>query len=509
MPDRSTTDGHGGAPRESRAAAVRRWLGPYGVSVVVHSAVLAVCGLIWITLPRATPRIGLQTVFVRATDPPVAEATLRPPEELAIDSPPSAEFGGVPLPDQALSVTAPSIDPAATLPGEVAADRPGTMGAAVRQAIQVRSRRAEKYGGSAGSEAAVEASLTWLARHQLEDGGWAFDHTRVGGCDCGRPGTAGGRTGATGLALLTFLGAGYTHADGSHAATVRDGLRFLVTQQNVREDGLGDFLGGDTGNGGIYQHGIATAAVCEALGVNEALLRLTRRRDAPVLIGPDGPTTPEALKAFGDELRQAADRAIAYTLFHQDEGSGGWGYRPNTVGDTSIVGWQVMSLVSAEAEDARIPRDVWRGVSRFLDSTYDAPGYAYSPGGKQRPSLTAVGATCRLFGDRDYSRRRLRQSVELLNQTGPKPDDMYYTYYATQAVFGWGDEAGGEAFWTRWNERCRDALVNSQQLSGHAEGSWNLGGRAEGGRLMDTCLAAMTLEVYYRKLPAYEKLAPR
>ncbi len=48
----------------------------------------------------------------------------------------------------------------------------------------------ESGGGTAASERAVEAALTWLAQHQLADGGWSLDH-RLGSCAgrCSDPGS--------------------------------------------------------------------------------------------------------------------------------------------------------------------------------------------------------------------------------------------------------------------------------------------------------------------------------
>ena len=88
----------------------------------------------------------------------------------------------------------------------------------------------EKYGGSAGSEAAVAAALEWLAEHQLHDGGWDFDHTK-GQCRgrCTHPGSIPpSRNGATAMALLPFLGAGQTHKEGKYKETVERGLAYLV-----------------------------------------------------------------------------------------------------------------------------------------------------------------------------------------------------------------------------------------------------------------------------------------
>ena len=61
-----------------------------------------------------------------------------------------------------------------------------------------------------------------------------------------------------------------------------------------------------------------------------------------------------------------------------------------------------------------------------------------------------------------------------------------------------------------WNPRMRDWLVKLQVDQGNAQngGSWDpdqsITGSA-GGRLFTTCLALLTLEIYYRYLPLYKK----
>ena len=62
-------------------------------------------------------------------------------------------------------------------------------------------------------------------------------------------------TAMTGLALLSFLGAGYTHLEGKHASTVRKGLDFLVRSQTPEGD-----LRGPSLSVGMYCHGIASLA---------------------------------------------------------------------------------------------------------------------------------------------------------------------------------------------------------------------------------------------------------
>ncbi len=65
-------------------------------------------------------------------------------------------------------------------------------------------------------------------------------------------------TALTGLALLTFLGAGYTHIEGRYAETVEKGLNFLIEQQKPDGD-----LRGQSRVVGMYCHAMATLALCE------------------------------------------------------------------------------------------------------------------------------------------------------------------------------------------------------------------------------------------------------
>ncbi len=161
-----------------------------------------------------------------------------------------------------------------------------------------RSRRAQRIGASAASELAVERALDWLSRHQDEDGRWDGgiaryeDGTPVKGdndftAHCPPGETCFGEcayweadTALTGLALLTFLGAGYTQTDGRYAEVVGSGLDFLVQQQKPDGD-----LRGRSEVVGMYCHAMATLAICEALALT------------------------------GDErLRGPAERAVAYLV---------------------------------------------------------------------------------------------------------------------------------------------------------------------------------------------------
>jgi hypothetical protein len=77
---------------------------------------------------------------------------------------------------------------------------------------------------------------------------------------------------------------------------------------------------------------------------------------------------------------------------------------------------------------------------------------------------------------------------------------LYFTYYATQAVHHFDGP-----LWDEWNRGLRDRLVALQVTQGHAAGSWHTADyhTVAGGRLCDTALAIMILEVYYRHMPLY------
>ena len=90
--------------------------------------------------------------------------------------------------------------------------------------------------------------------------------------------------------------------------------------------------------------------------------------------------------------------------------------------------------------------------------------------------------------------------VKRMLGTGPQPSNMYYSYYATQVMHHMGGSA-----WDQWNPKMRDGLIAAQDKgdgkSPHQKGSWN-GGY---GRIMESSLSLLTLEVYYRHMPLYRR----
>jgi len=358
-----------------------------------------------------------------------------------------------------------------------------------------RTVLAQRSGASTASEQAVERALDWLARHQDADGRWDGgtaryeDGTAVQGDDdftvhCPPGQTCFGEcayweadTALTGLALLTYLGAGYTHKDGKFATTVGNGLDFLLAQQKPDGD-----LRGPSKAVGMYCHAMATLALCEAYALS-----------------------------LDDRLREPAERAVSFLVRGRARDGQAWRYEPSApVGDTSILGWVVMALKSAREVGLRVPDQtgVGRGMLLWLDrvATGQDRGLArYQPPDPVTATMTAEAWVCRQFlGVGGPGASSTEAAAYLMQHESDKGDtNYYYWYYGTLAMY----QHGGQP-WTRWNGRIRDRVVKLQRSTGHQSGSWDPDDSmygAKGGRIYCTTLAALTLEVYYRYLRLYDK----
>ncbi len=462
----------------------------YGVSTLFHLCLLALLAFIAITVQSDTNEIT--TILPAVDDEPmliVDEQSLLS-EQLAVagDSTESTHVNVDAVADlpQPFEVDLEDPFPAAGNPlEELQVDLQALIEPSENQARndltgrseQARAKLLARFGGTAESEAAVAAGLRWLARHQNEDGSWSFDHTRSA-CTglCTEPGTL--RTcqmGATGMALLCFLGAGQTQHEGNYKDQVRRGIEYLVNNMRTGRAG-GDLRGMFERNSGMYVHALATIALCESLAMT----------DDRTLLRP-------------------AQQAINFIVRSQDARGGGWRYFPQQTGDTSVVGWKVMALTSGKIADLAISRRTIQLTTRFLNSVQLDGGalYAYNVRRPQaRPSTTAIGLLCRMYLGWKADNKALIRGVTYLDRLGPSLDDMYHNYYATQVMHHWGGEE-----WERWNPKMREFLIRTQSQEGHAEGSWaprDLHGEP-GGRLYMTCLCIMTLEVYYRHLPLYQR----
>lgn len=339
-----------------------------------------------------------------------------------------------------------------------------------------RARLVKEDGGTKTSEVAMEAGLIWIANHQRPNGAWLFDH-REGPCQgqCRNPGTVASTTASTGLAILSFLGAGYTHREGPFQRELDKGLYYLTGRM------LNTPHGGDMQEGTMYAQGIATLALCEAYAMTG-----------------------------DDTLRPFAQKAVDFIVYAQNPKTGGWRYFPGQPGDTTVLGWQLMALRSARMAELDVPEEVIYKATRYLDSVQDGDGqyrgafYGYQSPDRTNFTTNSVGLLCRMYTGWERSNPALMHGVDAIAKQGPSRNDMYYNYQATQVMHHWGGKQ-----WRKWNATLRDYLVRSQARHGHEFGSWYFDDKhsAQGGRLYNTAMAVMTLQVYYRYLPLYKDKA--
>jgi hypothetical protein len=326
-----------------------------------------------------------------------------------------------------------------------------------------RERALINGGGTTESEACVVRGLKWLARNQSPDGRWMLDGNFK---DRGTPNDIAG----TAFGLLPLLGAGKTHKsapDNPYDKPIEKALLYLIRKQDKRTGNFG---------GGMYSHGLATIAICEAYGLTQ-----------------------------DPSLRRPAQMAVNFIVKAQHS-AGGWRYAPGQAGDTSVVGWQVMALKSAQMSGLDVPEVTMRKAIQYLNGCCDDAnqGYGYVGVGST-PTMSAVGLLCRQYlqawGPQNL---KLIKGIDNNIKTYPPgtTKNIYYFYYATQVMHHFGGSA-----WKNWNEKMRDFLVRNQDKgSGPNQGSWNSEGdphSSAGGRLMITSLSLLTLEVYYRHLPLY------
>jgi hypothetical protein len=288
------------------------------------------------------------------------------------------------------------------------------------------------------------------------------------------------RFAATGLALLTFLGAGYTHQEGKYKDQVYRGLAFLTGAMKLdapdpRDPRFPGQLSSILAKHPMYEHGIASLALCEAYQMTKDKI-----------------------------LEKYAQRAIFYIEQAQNY-DGSWGYQRRESGDLSIVGWQVMALKSANASDLSVDPLRIRRVTRFLDSKQTQGGTRYLYRGPvATPSMTAIGILMRLYTGYPRSTPAMIAGANYIASKGPSTNDVYFNYYGTQSLCQMESP-----LWPKWNVQLREYLIREQSKNGHEAGSWYFqdddppGFNRTGGRLYTTTMSAMTLEVYYRYMPVY------
>ncbi len=489
------------------APAWLTWLPSWGTSLLVHAVFLVILATVaYVSGEDREPRVDFDSAIVRLADEDFtslspANQSGDPFTDRQSDQQPSLSVEpsdrGTSQPKLAAGI---KFGPMPSSPARVSATRPDGVGD-LMQSVRMhtedmtapfsgrqgmsKAQLIRREGGTTASEKAVQEGLNWLMRHQRDDGGWSLDVRNEcrGQPVCPEDVHAVSDTAATGLALLPFLGAGHIHNKPSrYQDQVHRGLDWLVSHQQK----TGELYLGGLFNAQMYSHAIATMALCEAYGISK-----------------------------DPRLKVPAQLGIDFIVQSQNKYDGGWRYTPGMEGDTSVFGWQMFALRSARLSGLNVPKNVLRGCAHYLDEAgadKHRTTYSYLPGRPATPVMSAEGLLCRQYlgWPRDYP-AMVKGAAGVWNDLQASNErNIYYWYYATQLLHNMQNKA-----WRQWNVRVRDGLI-AMQIGGKGcdRGSWSpqvpqvdRWGRT-GGRLFQTSLSILTLEVYYRFLPLYRTSEP-
>jgi hypothetical protein len=355
---------------------------------------------------------------------------------------------------------------------------------------------------------ALFQSLLWLIRHQDPDGSWnarAFSNN-CSGAGCTGSGDEQFTAGVTGLSLLAFLGAGYSHlshdihySGGQPRRLVHFGRVVTRTLDWLRDQQAPDGSIGLGGPKGMYNHVIAAQALSEAYG-------MTASR----------------------HLTLPAQKAIDFLVASQTPGKG-WRYSPRSgESDSSVTGWAVMALKSAELSELSFPKSAYDGALSWYADVIDSArphevGYTKKgpdgfsregrEGAERHPTLEALTTMAFIFMRKNKSERIVKPMMLVVDDLPEwKPNKIDFTYWHYGAVATFQVDGPEGPMWTKWQGPLTNALLPHQKTvkDGCANGSWDPEEDrwgSPGGRVYAVALNALTLEVYYRYANVYGGVA--
>ena len=464
--------------------------------VIVLIVVTAVSG-------QKKETIEVQIAEVEEEDAPLEEQLDEPPDdiepppmedvEIVVDtpnpgpvseitpvaSPPAQQVSVKPAPQDSVAF----VDSPVKMKSMVGSRTPGSIGAATRGGAGY---------GDANTEACVMKVLWWLKKHQNTDGSWS----------------GGNPLANTALATLTYLAHGeFPGAPSPYrndfGPVVQQAIDYLINCTNL--DGAKVTMRGADGN--EYAFLMATYALCEAYGMTK-----------------------------NPNCKDVAYRCLDRIVRGQSP-TGGWDYKINpqsTRDDMSFAGWALQALKAGKMAGLHpegLDECIKKAVNCLQKRNFKNGGFNYTAGGNPT-GLTATGCVAmQLLG---YGNKpEVTQALEYMRdwqpafepnavaQKSPGGSPQYYCYYATQCKYQAGMKQGAtktdEVTWQKWNLAMKklypSSIIDDPEKVLDCKGKEHKQGHfvnkdAHTSRpVMDTCLAALQLMVYYRYLPTTQTKA--
>jgi len=332
-----------------------------------------------------------------------------------------------------------------------------------------RLQKLKDSGGSPECEKAVSNALEYLKTKQNADGSWG---TAFQGA-------------MTGFALLCYFGRCETPDSIFYGENVMKGILYLI-ELSRKNDGM--MASAKTGNGGVYEHGIATYA----LGEMYALARLGSKS----LPG----------------MREAFENGVKVIIKNQLP-TGGWGYastggyRDSGGSDPSVTGWHYQALKAAKLSGLNFPglhQSIDKAMKYYASIQTRDGGF----GGANREAgaytqwtmtgVAVLGLQTLGHGEQAKIKKGVKWAYDFYQKEPPlwKDANLYAWYYVAQIFF-----QNGGVEWKYWNDTALPEILAHQ----NKDGSWDtptnvLGANSGGNKIYPTALCTLMLEVYYRYL---------
>lgn len=313
-------------------------------------------------------------------------------------------------------------------------------------------------GGTPSSEAAAARAIDWLTSHQNEDGSWGTEH----------------RCATTGLALLAYQGRCETVLSEKHGDAVLKAIMFLLDHAAKNQ---GAFTTAPGTAAGCFEQSIALAAMAEAS-------IFCRLHEVNV------PNLHVAVQQAAQQIIRAA------------ASSGGWSFPGEAKADPLLTAIQLQALKACK--QTGLDFKGLTGCVRAAITSLDT----WHAGAKDHPSSLLTGAVGLAYSqwaqESGKVRQLLRQQIvrDLTFRWADAGADLPALYFNAHFLF----TGGGDA-WSKLNAMFLPELLTAQRPDGSFAPLGPVGDRSISALLqgdgatavhLRTCLAALTLEVYYR-----------
>jgi hypothetical protein len=380
--------------------------------------------------------------------------------------------------------------------------------------------------------------LRWLARHQNADGSWTASGVREH-CSADNPcpdpkavWTRNYDEGLTGMALLAYLGAGFTNESKDWlldpitqrrwqvGEVVKNGLRWLKNHQNAD----GSF---SRDRAFLYNDALGALALTEAYGLTQNRYWMEPAQRGIDFIQNAQRPNPSGTGTWGWRYASRQEIEAKYPGGSLDE----TGKKELFDADLSVTGWCVMALKSAQLSNLRVSPAALEGAlafTKWVSLPDGQAGYLDPKSAGQKvsgigdefqyhtASMSALAMCVRAFSAHDASDPFLEQAARRIAADLPAAGkdgmqaDYYYWYYGSLALHQFdgpdSPRASGK-YWGPWNKAMVEALSSSQSHDSKSchDGGWLAPDRwcHAGGPLYATAINVLTAEVYYRYANAF------